>query len=153
MKKSTKEVKKSLRDEIMTEIALKYRENQKTRQKLQKVNVFLIWTKHDMSYSDFLNVILSLEAQGYLHYERAKDNAEKFCIKGECIPQEFVTLEPSGKSFPETFSDKQESEKRLNIKYPIILAIITALIGILLSNVLIGWLSQLLEWFLSPFHS
>lgn len=153
MKKSTKEVKKSLRNEIMTEIALKYRENQKTKQKLEKVNIFSVWTKHDMSYSDFLNVILSLEAQGYLHYERAKDNAEKFSVKGECIPQEFVTLEPSGKSFPETLSDEKENEKKFNIKYPIILAIITALISILLSNSSIDWLSQLSEWFLSLFRS
>ena len=41
-----------------------------------------------MAYSDFLDVILSLEAQGYLHYEKAKDNAKKFSIKGECIPQD-----------------------------------------------------------------
>lgn len=63
MKKSLKEVDKSLRNEIMKEISLKYRENQKTELHSQKVNIFQIWLNHDMTYSEFLDVILSLEAQ------------------------------------------------------------------------------------------
>lgn len=63
MKKQPKEVDKSLRNEIMEEISLKYRENQKTELHSQKVNIFQIWLNHDMTYSEFLDVILSLEAQ------------------------------------------------------------------------------------------
>ncbi len=153
MKKSAKKVDKSLRDKIMTEIALQYRENQKSEQKPQKVNIFSIWLKHDMPYSKFLDVILSLEAQGYLNYEKADKNKEKIHVKSEYVPQEFVTLEHSGKSFPETLCDERGNERKINLKYPIIVAIIVAIIGILSSSKSIGLLSQIAEWFLSLFHS
>ncbi len=153
MKNKKKAIEKSLRDDIMVEIALKYRENQKTSQKLQKVNIFSIWVKRDMAYSDFLDVILSLEAQGYLHYEKAKDNAKKFSIKGECIPQEFVTLEPSGKSFPETLSDEKESEVKTNLKRPLLVQVLSAIILLALSGTSLSLLWQIIKWFLSLFHS
>ena len=146
-------IEKSLRDDIMVEIALKYRENQKTSQKPQKVNIFSIWVKRDMAYSDFLDVILSLEAQGYLHYEKAKDNSEKFSIKGECIPQEFVTLEPSGKSFPETLSDEKVSEVKTNLKRPLLVQVLSAIILLALSGTSLSLLWQIIKWFLSLFHS
>lgn len=40
-----KGIKKSVRDEILVEIALQYRENQKFEQKPQKVRLFEIWQK------------------------------------------------------------------------------------------------------------
>lgn len=153
MNNKKKTIEKSLRDEIMTEIILQYRENQKSEQKMQKVSLFLIWSKKNMPYSDFIDIILSLDAQGYIHYEKADKNKEKIHTKGEYVPQEFVTIAPNWKSFPEILSDEKANERKLNIKYPVIIAIITALIGILLSNASIGWLSQILEQFLSLFRS
>ena len=148
-----KGIKKSVRDEILVEIALQYRENQKLEQKPQKVRLFEIWQKQKIPYSDFIDVILALESDDYLHYEKAGKNTQRAVIGNERVPQEFVTLEQKAKSFPETLSDEKENEKRLNLKYPIILAIITALIGILLSNASTNWLSQILEKFLSLFYS
>ena len=55
-----KGIKKSVRDEILVEIALQYRENQKLEQKPQKVRLFEIWQKQKMPYSDFIDVILAL---------------------------------------------------------------------------------------------
>lgn len=153
MKKNKRTVKKSIRDEIMTEIALQYRENQKSKQKPQKVNIFSIWTKHDMSYYDFLNVILSLEAQGYLRYEKAKDNAEKFRIKGEYIPQEFVALEPSGKSFSEDLLDEKDNEIKTNLKRPLLVQVLSAIILLTLSGTSLGLLWKIIKWFLSLFRS
>ena len=50
-----KGIKKSVRDEILVEIALQYRENQKLEQKPQKVRLFEIWQKQKMPYSDFID--------------------------------------------------------------------------------------------------
>lgn len=153
MKNKNRGIKKAIRDEIMIEIALQYRENQKSNPKLQKVNLFPIWIKHNMLYSDFLNVILSLELKGYLHYEKARDNAQKAVVGDERVPQEFVFLEPNGKSFPETLSDEKEDKIRNNLKYPIIVSIIGIIVGILLSSKSLSLLSKIAKWFLSLFHS
>lgn len=153
MKKSLKEVDKSLRNEIMKEISLKYRENQKTELHSQKVNIFQIWLNHDMTYSEFLDVILSLEAQEYLHYHRADKNAKRYNVKGECVPQEFVTLERGGKSFPEDLSDEKEKDKKLNIKYPVVSSFLTTMIGYVPKILSKDLLSRIKEWILSLFRS
>lgn len=153
MKNKKKAIEKSLRDDIMVEIALKYRENQKLEQKPQKVNIFSIWLKHDMSYSEFLDVILSLDAQRYLNYEKADKNKEKIHVKGEYVPQEFVTLERSGKSFSEDLVDEKDSEIKTNLKRPLLVQVLSAIILLILSGTSLHLLWQIIKWFLSLFHS
>lgn len=146
-------VKKKLRDEIMCDIALKYRENQKNTNKYEKVNLFSIWKNYDMKYSDFIDVILSLQMNGYLQYERSDNSSDKFLINGEYVQQEFVTLEPIGKSFPETLADEKAKEIKTNLKFPILLCVISAIVALLLSSASLGLLQQIAKWFLSLFHS
>ena len=145
-------IKKELRDKIMCDIVLKYRENQKRDIKSERVNIFSIWNKYNIPYSDFIDIILSLEAQGYLHYEKAEKCKTKINRNGELIPQEFVILEPSGKSFPEKLSDKMEEEIKTNLKRPLQVQVLTILITLLLSSASIGLLLQIIKWFLSLFH-
>lgn len=147
-----KKIDKELRDKIMCDIALKYRENQKKENSSEKVNVFSIWNKYNMSYSDFIDIILSLEAQGYLHYEKAEKNKTKININGEFIPQEFVRIEPIGKSFPEKLSNEKEAEIKTNLKRPLQVQVLTILITLLLSSASLSLLLQIIKWFLSLFH-
>lgn len=146
-------IKKELRDKIMCDIVLKYRENQKRDIKSERVNIFLIWNKYNISYSDFIDIILSLEAQGYLHYEKAEKGKAKININGELIPQEFVILEPGGKSFPEKLSDEMEKEIKTNLKRPLQVQVLSAIILLALSGTSLSLLWQIIKWFLSLFHS
>lgn len=146
-------VKKKLRNKIMSDIASKYRDQQKEETRYEKVNLFLIWEKYDISYSDFINVILSLEAKDYLKYEKANKSKERIFIKGEYVPQEFVVLKSNGKSFLEDLSDDKENEIKSNLKRPLQVQVLTILISILLSSGSICLLWQIIQWFLSLFRS
>lgn len=146
-------VEKELRDKVLTNIVLQYREQQKHVHKYEKVNLFPLWRKYDMKYSDFLDVILALEGQGYLHYEKAGKDKEKIHINGEYVPQEFVTLEDNAKSFPEDLSDEKTAEINNNLKRPFQVQLLTILMTILLSSASLGLLWQIIKWFLSLFHS
>ena len=137
----------------MSDIASKYRDQQKEETRYEKVNLFLIWAKYDISYSDFINVILSLEAKDYLKYEKADKSKEIIFIKGEYVPQEFVVLKSNGKSFLEDLSDNKENEIKSNLKRPLQVQVLTILISILLSSGSICLLWQIIQWFLSLFRS
>ncbi len=149
-----KGVSKKLRDKVLTELVLQYRENIKKDKNRKLVNLFPIFSNMDIPYSEFKDVIMSLENQEYLHYFPTDDSAEKIPIRGEKIPQEFIELTaPKGTSYLETKLDKMDNERRTSFKYPIIVAIIVAIIGILLSRESANLLLQIAKWFLSLFRS
>ena len=45
-----------------------------------RVNIFFIWINYDMSYDDFINIILSLDDQEYLTYKKADKDAKKYQV-------------------------------------------------------------------------
>lgn len=92
---------KEIRKEIMKKIALSHKENQKRPERNQKVNLFVIWKDMEISYSEFIDEILSLEALEYLYYTPAESSTPKINTEKGDVAQEFVILTSKGKSFLE----------------------------------------------------
>ncbi len=149
-----KGVSKELRDKVLTELVLQHRENIKKDKNRKLVNLFPIYRDMDITYDEFISVILSLESQEYLHYTPADNTKTKIPIRGEKVPQEFIELTtPKGTSYLETKLDEKEGEVKTNLKRPLQVQVLTIIATLILSSASLGLLWQLIKWFLSLFRS
>lgn len=126
-------VKKNLRDSVMSDIAAQCRKNRKNNPDNNRVNIFFIWINYDMSYDDFINIILSLDDQEYLTYKKADKDAKKYHVRGENVPQEIVFVSGKGRSFLEDLSDEKKEEFNSSLKRPLLQKILIWLASTILS--------------------
>ena len=146
-------VKKNLRDSVMSDIAAQCRKNRKNNPDNNRVNIFFIWINYDMSYDDFINIILSLDDQEYLTYKKADKDAKKYHVRGENVPQEIVFVSGKGRSFLEDLSDEKKEEFNSSLKRPLLQKILIWLASTILSYESIMRIWSKIKLILSYLHS
>lgn len=142
-----------LRDKVLTELVLQHRENIKKDRNRKLVGLFSIYASMDITYDEFIDIILSLESQEYLRYIPSDKSKKRILIRGEKVPQEFVELTtPKGTSYLETKLDKSNEDVNINLKRPLQVQVLTTLATLLLSTAPLNLLWRLIKRFLSLFH-
>lgn len=141
-------IKSSVRNDIMLKIVESYRDKNVSKLNDGSFNIMTAFSKTDMKYSEFLEIVRFLESKGFVIYVPADKSSPTYNIRGEEIRQDFIQLTDLGKTYPED----TKSEKINFVKTTIVSGIIAAIIGILLSTELLNWLLQKLLSFLSLLH-
>ncbi len=143
-----KTIKSSVRNDIMLKIVESYRDKNVSKLNDGSFNIMTAFSKTDMKYSEFLEIVRFLESKRLVIYIPADKSSTTYNIRGEEIRQDFIQLTDLGKTYPED----TKSEKINFVRTTIVSGIIAAIIGILLSTELLNWLLQKLLSFLSLLH-
>ena len=102
-----KTIKSSVRNDIMLKIVESYRDKNVSKLNDGSFNIMTAFSKTDMKYSEFLEIVRFLESKRLVIYIPADKSSTTYNIRGEEIRQDFIQLTDLGKTYPEdTKSEK-----------------------------------------------